>query len=570
MPVRPRRHGPLLLSLLLAACGGSGGGTGASVLLVSLDTTRADALGCYGNPRASTPHLDGLAAEGIRFARAYTVAPLTLPSHVAMHTGLYPPRSSVRSNGPHPLPAAAETLAEAAARAGLATGAFVSAAVLDPHFGLDQGFAAYDAELPRPQARPEEAERPARETVAQASAWLEAHAREPFFLWVHLFDPHAPYAPPRALLQGRLAGEPYLAEVAAADAALGTLLETLEHTGAAGHTTVIVVGDHGEGLGQHAETTHGSYCYDSTLRVPLLLRAPGGPRGVVEERLASVVDVFPTVLETLGLAVPPGGDGRSLLGPDDAARGLYFESYTGYLSFGWSPLAGWIQGTTKYLHSSEPELYDLARDPHEEHDLFDGAAAVEPFRAAIDRVVSAPALRAEAGTADAELLSQIRALGYADAARVEDELPHPLAPDDRPSPRRMAAEEERLQQAFQLVARKDCDQARPLLDALVAANPHNLFALDMKAHCLARAGDRDGAIAILQRVVGEKPLQPEFYQRLGKLLLEAGRAEDACAAFAGGLQRDASHLPSLEGLVQALEAAGRPDEAAQYRGRLPR
>jgi choline-sulfatase len=536
------------LLLLLGACSGSSGATGASALLVTLDTTRADALGCYGNPRAVTPSLDGLAAAGVRFERAYTVTPLTLPAHASMLTGLYPPRHTVRSNGPRPVPAGAETLAELAAAAGLDTAAFVSAAVLDRRFGLAQGFATFEGPT---QA---DGEWRAHETAARAAAWLEARGDAPFFLWVHFFDPHAPYAPPRELATGALAGEPYLAEVAAADRGVGVLMDALERSGARARTTIVVVGDHGEALGEHGELTHGSLCYEATLRVPLIVSAPDAPRGTVDARVASVVDVFPTLAARLGLAHADPGDGRDLLAPDARTGGAYFEAYSGFAAYGWSPLAGWVDAAGKYVHSSEPELYDVARDPVEARNLFGDGTSVQAYRAAIERVLAAPALAPDSpAVTDPALLAQIRALGYADAARDVDELPHPLAPSDRPAPARMIHEEARLHEAGELVARGDCARARARLDALLAANPHNLFALDMLSACLARAGERDAAIAALERLLAEDPPWPDSHHRLGSLLLEQGRREDAAAAFARGLEIDPDHARCRSGLARALE-----------------
>jgi arylsulfatase A-like enzyme len=536
--------------LLLGACSDPSGSTRASALLITLDTTRADALGCYGNARAMTPSLDGLAASGVRFERAYTVTPLTLPAHASMLTGLYPPRHTVRSNGPRPLPERAETLAERATAAGFDTAAFVSAAVLDRRFGLAQGFATFAS------PSDDEGEWRAHETAARAAAWLDARGDAPFFLWVHFFDPHAPYAPPRELATGALAGEPYLAEVAASDRGVGVLVEALERSGARARTTIVVVGDHGEALGDHGELTHGSLCYEPTLRVPLIVAGAGAPAGAVDERVVSVVDVFPTLAARLGLAdggAGSAGDGRDLLGPADGRRdGAYFEAYSGFASYGWSPLAGWVDAERKYLHSSQPELYDVARDPRESQNLFDEAAA-QPYRAAIERVLAAPALAPDSAVTDPALLAQIRALGYADSAREAGDLPHPLAPSDRPAPAQMIHEEARLHEAGELVARGDCTRARGLLEALLTANPHNLFALDMLSACLARAGERDLAIATLERLLAEDPPWPDSHHRLGTLLAEQGRREEALAAFARGLEIDPAHAACRRSMARLLE-----------------
>ena len=253
-----RRASLSVLALALAsACPGSDEPGGLSAVLITLDTTRDDAVGAPG----VTPHLDALARDGVRFERAYTVAPLTLPAHASMLTGLVPLRHGLRVNGAGALPLAASTLAEHAAAAGLRTGAIIGAVVLDGAFGLDQGFETYDVPPHGRQQRDTHfAMRTGAEVVELALAWLdEGDPRAPFFLWVHLWDPHAPYDAP-AELAGRFPEHPYLDEVAAADAAVGTLIAGLTARGLMERTAILVVGDHGEAFGEHGELTHGTYC----------------------------------------------------------------------------------------------------------------------------------------------------------------------------------------------------------------------------------------------------------------------------------------------------------------------
>ncbi|MEQ1894405.1 MAG: sulfatase, partial [Planctomycetota bacterium] len=266
-----------LLALLLTGCAPAV--RGPSVLLLTLDTTNPEALGAYGGPAGLTPNLDRLAREGLLFEEARAVAPLTLPAHASMLTGLYPPRHGLRRNGELALAPEARTLAERAREQGYATGAFVAAVVLAPEFGLAQGFETYDAPaVPKDVEEHLAASRSAEEIATRALAWLAARDDErPFFLWLHFYDPHFPYRPPAAA-SARAGGNDYLGEVSALDEAIGRVLDALGRSGALENTLVAALADHGEGLGRHGEETHGAFVFDSTLRIPFLLRLPGAAR----------------------------------------------------------------------------------------------------------------------------------------------------------------------------------------------------------------------------------------------------------------------------------------------------
>lgn len=364
-PLRPWLAG--LLMAPLAAC--SQQPKRPDLILITLDTTRSDALGCYGRSGDPTPNLDALAREGVRFTQARSVAPLTLPSHASMLTGLYPPRHTVRDNGQAVLPQSARTAAECLEDAGYETAAFVSAAVLDEPWGIAQGFQYFDAPQDTGDGSAHVGERSGREVIDSALAWLPARdAKRPLFLWVHLFDPHAPYEPPADAL-ARAGGNAYLGEVVETDRQVGRLLAALRAYASFDASAVLVVADHGEALGQHGEPTHSALCYEPSIHVPLILRLPSGEQaGRVEDKLVSVADIFPTLLELAGESVPERIDSRSLRTPD-AARAVYFESYSGWLNHGWSPLIGLAQGREKYLWSETHELYDLRLDPREKLDL---------------------------------------------------------------------------------------------------------------------------------------------------------------------------------------------------------
>jgi choline-sulfatase len=454
-----------------------------SGVLITLDTTNAPALDFYGKDRGITPYLAALAAESVVFDRAHTVAPMTLPAHASMMTGLYPLRHGVRDNGLMRLTGEAQTLAECAGEVGHETAAFVAAVVLSSSYGLEQGFDVFDE--PRVEstgAVPTMSERNSRVITDAALAWLEDRdPARPFFLWVHYFDPHMPWSAPPEFVE-RAGGNGYHAEVAAMDEDIGRLLAGLrEHVGL-DQLFLAVVADHGEALGRHGEMTHSAFCYQETIQVPLLLRFPDGRRaGTRSADTVSVVDLFPTFLDELGLESQEGLDGLSLArGASDPDRGVYVESYSGYLNYGWSPLAGWIDARGKYLHSSTPEFYDLRSDPTEAHNLFaDGQTDTGRYREALEELARRPKLVSATGVRlSRKQLDELRALGYAAGGEVAGALPGPLDPSDRPAPAERSAQYTKFTKALGLAQEGRNVAAIKLLREVLAENRGNVYALE--------------------------------------------------------------------------------------------
>ncbi|MDP6409818.1 MAG: sulfatase-like hydrolase/transferase [Planctomycetota bacterium] len=544
-----------------------------SALLVTLDTTRADALGCYGNPQATSPNLDALAGEALLFERARTTAPITLPAHASMLTGLYPPRHTLRVNNARSLPPSAVTLAERARAAGLETAAFLAAVVLDPAFGLDQGFECYDAP-PRSPSRTASAyaERSAEEVVDAFLTWHRRRERaRPFLAWVHFFDPHRPYAPPAPFVE-RVGGDPYLGEVAATDHALGRLLDELGRDGTLERTWVIVVGDHGESLGQHGEPTHSLTCYEPALRVPLLVRSPDGARaGERSDETVSVVDVFPTLLAALDLGPAGDVDGIDLFGAAvDARAGVYFESYAGHLDHGWSPLAGWADEGGKYVHSSRPELFDPRTDPGEETDLLaTSGAEVSLYRRHLERLAALPALVPERAGGDARhLLAELERLGYAGSGARDDELPEPLAAGARPSPHDRMGEAAAMSRAAALGDTGNLPAAVAALEAVLDENPHNLWARRYLGTYLLALDREEEAEPHFRRLVVAGALRAATVNSLGVCLERRGSNEAALLHYRRAAGLDPRHRPSLTNAAALCERLGRPAEAEAWRARL--
>jgi arylsulfatase A-like enzyme len=569
-------RGALTIILVLALAPGAACGTDGpaspparrSVLLVTLDTTRADALSCYGGPEGTTPVLDALARESVLFERAYTPAPITLSAHASLLTGLYPLRHGLRDNGIAALDPAATTLAEAARAAGVQTAAFVGAVVLDRSLGLDQGFEHYDGPTLRRSTSGHPTERSAREVIDATLAWLEGRERaRPFFAWVHLYDAHHPYAPRRALPEKSSERERYLAEVSEMDAELGRLFARLVAEDLWRETVVCVTSDHGEAFGEHGELTHGAFCWNTTLHVPLLLRYPDGARSARRvSELVSLVDVAPTLAEALGVALAPDIDGRAPLGARADADGLYFESYTGYLAFGWSPLAGWIDARGKYVHSSRPEFFDLARDPGEEHDLAERRSAdLERHRAAIAALAQRPALvgLAAHGSLAPELRAGIQALGYAAVEPEEGAFPHPLAPSDRPSPHdRVGVWRESLL-AKERMNRGRFEEAAEQLERLVALDPGNGFLRNELATARMRLKQYQAALDVLLPIAEAPPdgpaAPPQVFYKLGVCAAKLGRREEAVRHLERALElapHEARFRAKLEELQSGAMSGG--------------
>ena len=545
--------GGVLLGLLgMGGCSRESAPRQPNLVLVTLDTVRADHLGCYGDRDAVTPWLDRLAGEGLRFANASSAVPLTLPSHTSLLTGLLPPHHGLRNNGVGALRPGTATLATLLAGAGYRTAAFVGAFVLDHRFGLKAGFELYDDEIERdPKAGVVlEAERPGREVVDRALAWLAKDDTRPFFLWVHLYDAHAPYTPPPAW-GARHPGRPYDGEVSAVDEQVGRILEELRRRGLDGRTAVAVAADHGEGLGEHGELTHGLLLYEPTLHVPLLLRAPWGLKARVVEAPVSLVDLAPTLAGLLGHPFPAAGalDGRDLSkalldGGEPAAGEIYAESRYPAV-FGWSPLAALRRRDLKYISASRPELYDLRRDPREKADLLARSQAPESrgFAARLAAIEASAVTTARPLAADAETRAKLASLGYiagsAGSAGNDGDAPGEAAGRSAIDPSTMIDLFQRFEQANARLTSGDSQAAVSELEALVAADPANPVFRGKLGAAWRERGETAKALPLYRQAAAAAPRDPEAWYNLASALQEAGQPGEARQAIERALQLDA-------------------------------
>ena len=510
----------IALCALLTAAGAHPATTTPSrpdVLLVTLDTVRADHLGAYGYADARTPTIDALARSGVVFDNAFTSAPMTLPAHATLLTGLEPPEHGVRVNGMDQLPADVSTLAEALAATGYRTSAFVSAFVLNARFGLARGFATYDDDFTRtrPQTMPEplSVSRSADLVVDATLAWLgpllDDPERPPFFCWLHLYDAHRPYFVHDELAGTRFAGQAsYDAAIAFADLELARVIDLLRSKGRLAQTLVVVVGDHGEGLGELGETEHGYRLSKGTLRIPLLMTLDGQTRpGTRITALVSLADVFPTILELASITVRREGAGRSLRaglrGNSMQSRPSYAETLLPYSTYRWSPQQALVTDRWRYVRSTRPELYDRTSDAREERDV----ARDHPTEVArldtelVARESTFKRRAAERAALDDDARRRLEALGYVVSSGGADAPPAGL---------------------------KD-------IKAMLSVKH-----LDGRLGRTYYAGrmSRQRAIAITRKLVRHSPESPPFHQNLGTLLAEDGRTSEAMEHLREALRLD--------------------------------
>jgi arylsulfatase A-like enzyme/cytochrome c-type biogenesis protein CcmH/NrfG len=543
-----------------------------SVLLVTLDTLRADHVSCYGRSPVATPALDGLAQRGARATRAWTPVPLTTPAHASILSGLYPPSHGVRNNARFRLPDGVTTLPEIMKASGAKTAAFVASFTTSRLFGLGQGFDVYDDDMGNDLRMGRRSQRPGDEVVDRALTWLAENGAGPFFLWVHLYDPHFPYEAPRAYAE-RFPGDPYSAEVAFTDAQVGRLVLALEKAGTAARTVVVAVADHGEGLGSHGEDRHGILLYEETLRVPLVFVAPGRVvGGSVIDAVASTVDVAPTILGLLGRSPATAMQGRDLLAPTPPApRRVYAETLYPHEEFGWSALYAARDGDLKYIESPEPELFDLGTDAGETKNLASERRAearqlaktlANEAGGLVDRARLAEAAGLASG-ADPETIARLESLGYiaggAAAGMGNEALP---AVGGR-SPREAMGDYGRFKSAQEMMREGRYAEAIQTLTALATSDPGNPQVLLKLAQAHERRGDAVKAEASLRELVTR---QPEFflgYGFLSDLLEKNGRYHDAAAVWRELLRLQPGYVAAQTRLARVELGAGRADDALQ-------
>jgi arylsulfatase A-like enzyme/Tfp pilus assembly protein PilF len=509
-----------------------------NVILITIDTLRSDRVSCYGSDLVDTPNIDSFASEGVLFSNAASTVPFTLPAHSSILTGLYPPGHGVRENVGYTLDASIPTLAEVLSNGGWSTAGFVSAFVLDRRWGIGRGFDHYfddfdlkDFDTPNLSS----VQRSGDVTIAESIQWLDGRPQDsPFFLWLHLYDPHDPYTPPEPF-KSQHPQRPYDGEVAYTDSLIGDFRRALEERGLLSSSLVILTSDHGEGLGDHGEAMHGFFIYDTTIHVSLIVRPPAAAdAGRVVDSAVSHVDIFPTILDAVGLNAPDRVHGQSLLpailgedlGPD---RSVYSESLYPLLHYGWAPLRSLRTGSRKLISAPRPEVYDIVLDRREERNL----SYEEPgVRSQLEESLADLRTKIETGgpapgsapDIDPETLAQLQALGYAagqGGVSLEEETDRPRAdPKDKITIHRTIMRAQSLM-------REDAETAERTLLAVLNADPDILDA----------------------------------HQMLGQITTVQHRYEEALGHFRRALELDSAHKNSLMGMASSYRALGRKEEA---------
>ena len=537
-----------------------------SVLLLTIDTTRADYLQPYGAENVRTPTFQRLADTGILFERAYAVAPITLVSHTSILTGMVPPAHGVRNNGIHYVDDALVTLAERFSEAGYATGAFVSAAVLDSRYNLGQGFDVYDDDLSTGRERHPRMvpDRPAEATVDSTMAWLDQlDADEEFFAWAHFYDPHAAYSPPPPF-RDEYRGNLYAGEIAYLDSQIDRLLQHPRLR--SGDVAVVLVADHGESLGEHGEQTHAILAYDSTLHIPMIMKLPGGPEGLRVRQTVGHADIAPTLLDLVGLRVHDGMNGRSLLQMlerpmEFGVRGVYSETYLPYYTYGWAQLRAWRQGTLKYIDAPSPELYDTARDPRElsnradqmENQAHDLQRNLDEFLESVGGAEQEARIDLDSDSAE-----RLRALGYLAVGSGPVDVE-----GERPDPKDVIALHTGLERARRLMNDELYEGAERELRTVLREDPNNLAAMMDMARALSGLERTQEAIEIVERAISLDPEYASMQLLLSRLEAQRGNIEQALAVAQVATDLDPSLPEGLAQEARLLAQLGRQPEAAE-------
>ena len=574
-----------------------------NVLIITIDTLRADHLGCYGYKNIHTPNIDALAADGARFERAYTPVPITLPSHTVIFTGTYPTASGIHDFSSNRLGAQSVTMASLLKEHGFSTGAVVASAVLDSRFGLNRGFDFYYDHFDfnrLEEANLDEMERPANVVADLALDWLANHFKQRFFFWMHLYDPHYPYNPP-APFSSEYQSHPYDGEIAFADSQVGRIIEFLKSKGLYDKTIIVLSGDHGEGLGEHGEKTHGFFIYDSTLHIPLIVRVPGAARAKKIATPVSTADILPTVLAELKIAVPSQVQGISLVTelegkPTSGSRGLYAETFLPRLHFNWSELRGIRFGKYQFIEAPKPELYDLDQDPGELKNLFSEkkavAAEMQGKLTALIHSYTPGTELAEKMPLDPALMERLKALGYAGFSGGGDETAKAASlpdPKDRIQVYELISEGmsdgqhgryeesiDKLNEALKTepdsvavnyligldyYRTQDYSKSAEHLGQVMKLSPNYSLAAFHLGLAQARAGKRDEAIATFQRALQLDTTNFTAAYDLGELYLQKGMVDEAAAAFRQAVSVNPDYAMAHLALGQLLLHQGNVDQA---------
>jgi arylsulfatase A-like enzyme/Flp pilus assembly protein TadD len=547
-----------------------------NVIVITIDTLRPDHLGCYGNKQIRTPNIDGLASDGVRFERAYTAVPVTLPSHTVIFTGTYPVFNGMHDFAGNKLGPAQPTLAAVLKDEGYATGAVVASAVLDSRFGLNRGFDFYYDHFDfnrLEESNIEEMERPGNVVADVTLDWLKQNYQKKFFLWMHLYDPHYPYHPPSPF-NAEYKDRPYDGEIAFADQQVGRLIEFLKEKGIYKNTLIVLSGDHGESLGEHGEKTHGFFIYNATLHVPLIFHLPGGiaTKTKTPQGLVNLADVMPTVLGILHIAAPADVQGRDLLPlmegqPEADSRSLYAETFLPRLHFNWSELRSVETEKYHFIEAPKPELYDLSVDPNELHNIISEKPAVgEELRARLKSLIvqnSAGQEVAEKTGLDPALMERLKSLGYAGFSGGGSPE---ASTRELPDPKDRIAVYELFSDAMAESQHGEYDQSAHKLLSVLKTEPNSVPAHYILGLNYYRMHQFPSAVEQLQRVMQLSPEYALAEYQLGLAYARNGDMDDAERTLKHTLELDPTNFDAAYNLGAVyLQKKMVPEAAAALR-----
>jgi len=547
-----------------------------NVLLITIDTLRSDHLGCYGYRQIKTPNIDGLARDGIRFEKAFTPVPITLPAHAALLSGTYPMYNGLHDFSGNKLNPAQPTLASVLKQNGYSTGAVVAAAVLDSRFGLNHGFDFYYDHFDFSrllETNLDAMERPGNVVVDEALKWLGKNSGKKFFFWMHLYDPHAPYRPPTPYSQ-QYEARPYDGEIAFADAQVGRLLAFLKRQNLYNNTLIVLAGDHGEGLGEHGEKTHGFFVYNSTLHVPLLLKLPGNQALVAaspNRMPVTLVDVAPTVLGILKTAAPREMQGRNLQSSlrgksTEGGSDLYAESFLARLHFNWAELRAIQIGNYKFIETTKPEFYDVDQDPREIKNLYDSKRALAAeYQRKLSQVVTQHTpdrqMAQETGL-DPALAERLKSLGY---AAVSGGAAKPVGSPAPPDPKDRIQLYELVSEAIEDSQHGRYDPSVEKLLKALAVEPESIPIRYLLGIDYYRKKEYANAIAQFKHVVERSPDYALATFQLGMSYAMAGNLDDAIANLRRTLELDDTNFSAAFNLGSAyLQQQKVPEALAAF------
>jgi arylsulfatase A-like enzyme/tetratricopeptide (TPR) repeat protein len=578
-----------------------------NIIFITLDTTRADRLGCYGYTNVETPFIDKLAEKGILFEQCISPIPLTLPSHCSMMTGLYPTFHGVRVNGNTALSQQHQTMAEVFAQQGYQCGAFIAAFVLDGRWGLKQGFHHYDDQFDLKKYKQLDlagVQRPGNQVMDAALAWLEEQKQKPFFAWIHLYDPHTPYEPPEpyrsAYNNGTLSGL-YDGEIAFTDTQVGRCISWLEQNGLDKSTILVIMGDHGEGLGEHGELTHGYYIYEYAIHVPFLIKTPFKQlQGIRFSLPVSTIDLYPTLLEMMGVQVPGNIQGKSLLptifgGESKEETYSYSESLSPNLQYGWSALHSLRTSQYKYIDAPRAEFYELSKDPKERNNLtrrFPGL--VKQFKSRLTRLMdetSTGAPAPESANLDQETLKRLATLGYIGApikrksskgkgladpkdkleifqkiALAGEQILHEKYSEAAVTLETVLQEDPNIPQAKLILSTCYVElgrgqEAKTLLDSILKDDPNNIQALISMANILLDQENNEDVITLCKKAIAVDDRNTQAYTLIGEVYMGDNDHEKALPYLEKAVEIQPKLTQNRQNLAVCLIGLKRYNEA---------